>query len=557
VEPLLSEQWWVKMQPLAEPALEVVRSGEVQIVPQRFERVYNHWLENIRDWCISRQLWWGHRIPVWYGPDKTPFAGRSAEDAQGKARAHYGKEVELVQDPDVLDTWFSSGLWPFSTLGWPKQTQDLATYYPTTVMETGYDILFFWVARMIMMGLKFTGQAPFRTVYLHGLVRDEQGRKMSKSLGNALDPLDLVAEYGTDALRFTLLTGGTPGNDVKLAENRVEANRNFANKIWNAARFVIMKLQDGAPEVDASDPNSPLYVLPSDDLLSLPDRWILSRLEALRGEVTRLIDTWQFGEAGRQLYEFLWNEYCDWYIEAAKVRLNEGTDVQGQATRQVLAFVLEQGLRLLHPFMPFVTEAIWQSLPGIGQGAPSMQRSEAREGGKSQAIMVTRWPSASGRRNEEAETAFGRMQEIVGGIRNLRAEYNVPAPKRIPALLSAGEHARVLGENLPVMAFLARLEAAEVEIAAELPAPGKAATLAAGGVTVYLPLAGLVDFAAERKRIGGEIDNIDRQVGRIEGMLNNPGFTSKAPAEVIERERSKLLELQGKRAQLAERLAEL
>jgi valyl-tRNA synthetase len=318
-----------------------------------------------------------------------------------------------------------------------------------------------------------------------------------------------------------------------------------------------MKLQDGTPEVDASDPNSPRYVLPPDDLLSLPDRWILSRLEALRGEVTRLIDTWQFGEAGRQLYEFLWNEYCDWYIEAAKVRLNEGTDVQAQATRQVLAFVLEQGLRLLHPFMPFVTEAIWQSLPGIGQGAPTMQRSAGAEDAPALAIMVTRWPSASGRRNEEAEMAFGRMQEIVGGIRNLRAEYNVPAPKRIPALLSAGEHARVLGENLPVMAFLARLEAAEVEIAAELPAPGKAATLAAGGVTVYLPLAGLVDFAAERKRIGGEIDNIDRQVGRIEGMLNNPGFTSKAPAEVIERERSKLLELQGKRAQLAERLAEL
>jgi valyl-tRNA synthetase len=557
VEPLLSEQWWVKMQPLAEPALEVVRSGEVQIVPQRFERVYNHWLENIRDWCISRQLWWGHRIPVWYGPDKKAFAARSVEDAQEKARAYYGKDVELVQDPDVLDTWFSSGLWPFSTLGWPKQTQDLATYYPTTVMETGYDILFFWVARMIMMGLKFTGQVPFRTVYLHGLVRDEQGRKMSKSLGNALDPLDLVGEFGTDALRFTLLTGGTPGNDVKMAESRVEANRNFANKIWNAARFVIMKLQDGAPEVDASDPNSPRYVLPPDELLSLPDRWILSRLEALRGEVTRLIDTWQFGEAGRQLYEFLWNEYCDWYIEAAKVRLNEGTDVQAQATRQVLAFVLEQALRLLHPFMPFVTEAIWQSLPGIGLGAPAMQSGAGTQIEPPAALMVTRWPSASGRRNEEAELAFGRMQEIVGGIRNLRAEYNVPAPKRIPALLSAGEHAGVLRENLPVMAFLARLEAPEVEIAADLPAPGKAATLAAAGVTVYLPLAGLVDFAAERKRISGEIDNIDRQVGRIEGMLNNPGFTSKAPAEVIERERSKLLELQGKRAQLAERLGEL
>jgi valyl-tRNA synthetase len=555
VEPLLSEQWWVKMQPLAEPALEVVRSGQIEIVPPRFERVYYHWLENIRDWCISRQLWWGHRIPVWYGPDKAAFAARSAEEAQQKASAHYGREVELQQDPDVLDTWFSSGLWPFSTLGWPHKTQDLATYYPTAVMETGYDILFFWVARMIMMGLKFTGEAPFHTVYLHGLVRDEQGRKMSKSLGNALDPLDLVAEYGTDALRFSLLTGGTPGNDVKLAESRVEANRNFANKIWNAARFVIMKLQDGAPEVDASDPNSPRYVLPPDGELSLPDRWILSRLESVRGEVTRLIDTFQFGEAGRQMYEFLWNEYCDWYIEAAKVRLNEGTAAQAQATRQVLAYTLEQGLRLLHPFMPFVTEAIWQNLPGIGRGAPAAQG--AGEPAGAAAIMVTRWPAPSGRRSEEVEATFGRLQEIVGGIRNLRAEYNVPAPKRIPALFSGGEHAGVLQENLPVMAFLARLEASETQIAGELAAPGKAATLAAGGVTVYLPLAGLVDFGAERKRIQGEIDNIDRQVSRIEGMLNNPGFTGKAPAEVIDRERAKLAELQGKRAQLAERLAEL
>jgi valyl-tRNA synthetase len=551
VEPLLSEQWWVKMQPLAEPALAAVNSGEIQIVPPRFERVYNHWLENIRDWCISRQLWWGHRIPVWYGPDKTAFAARAAEEAQAKARAHYGRDVALVQDPDVLDTWFSSGLWPFSTLGWPQRTADLAAFYPTTVMETGYDILFFWVARMIMMGLKFTGQVPFRTVYLHGLVRDEQGRKMSKSLGNALDPLDLVKEYGTDALRFTLLTGGTPGNDVKLAESRVEANRNFANKIWNAARFAIMKLQDGAPAVDASDPNSLRYVLPPDGELGLADRWILSRLEAVRAEVTRLIDTFQLGEAGRQLYEFLWNEYCDWYIEAAKVRLNEGAPAQAQATRQVLAFTLEQALRLLHPFMPFVTEAIWQNLPGIGGGAPGNGE------GSAAAIMVMRWPLPSGRRDEGAEAAFARIQEIVTGIRNLRAEYDVPAPKRIPALISAGEHAAMLGENLPVMAFLARLDSGATEIAGELPPPGKTATLAAAGVTVYLPLAGLVDFAAERKRIGGEIDNIDRQVSRIEGMLNNPGFTGKAPVEVIERERAKLAELQGKRAQLAERLADL
>lgn len=556
VEPLLSEQWWMKMQPLAEPALAAVRDGDIQIVPARFERVYNHWLENIRDWCISRQLWWGHRIPVWYGPDKQTFAARNQAEAEAQALAHYGKAVTLVQDPDVLDTWFSSGLWPFSTLGWPAQTQDLATYYPTTVLETGYDIIFFWVARMIMMGLKFTGQAPFRYVYMHGLVRDEQGRKMSKSLGNALDPLDLIAEYGTDALRFTLLTGGTPGNDLKLATSRVEANRNFANKIWNAARFVIMKLADGAPVVDARDPNSPSYVLPADTELSLPDRWILSRLESVRHETTRLIENWQLGEAGRQLYEFLWNEYCDWYIEAAKVRLNEGSPEQAQATRQVLGFVLEQSMRLLHPFMPFVTEAIWQNLPVIGAGQPGDGRpSTARE--FTAALMVTRWPTTSGRLNPEVESGFGRVQEIVRSIRNVRSEYDVPAPKKIPAAISAGEHRALLQDNLSVMSFLARLDQAAVEVAVDLPAPSKAAVVATSGVTVYLPLAGLVDLAAERKRIQGEIDNVDKQVARIDGLLGNPGFVAKAPPEVIERERAKLAELQGKRAQWSERMSEL
>jgi valyl-tRNA synthetase len=552
VEPLLSEQWWVKMEPLAKPALEAVRTGAIEIVPSRFERVYNHWLENIRDWCISRQLWWGHRIPVWYGPDKRAFAARNAAEAQAKADAHYGRSVELVQDPDVLDTWFSSGLWPFSTLGWPAQTRDLATFYPTTVLETGYDILFFWVARMIMMGLKFTGEVPFRYVYLHGLVRDEQGRKMSKSLGNALDPLDLIAEYGADALRFTLLTGGTPGNDLKLAVSRVEASRNFANKIWNAARFVVMKLEDQTPALDDVDPNSPVYVLPDDALLSLPDRWILSRLESVRRDSTRLIETWQLGEAGRQLYEFLWNEYCDWYIEAAKVRLNEGTAAEAEATRQVLAFVLEQSLRLMHPFMPYLTEAIWQNLPGIGRG-------EARgaRGDTAPALMVTRWPAPTGRHNAQVEADFERIQEIVRGIRNVRSEYDVPAGKRIPARFSAGEHAALLAGNLAVLGFLARLEMAETQVAAELPAPGKVATLAASGVNVYLPLAGLVDLGAERKRIQGEIDNVERLVQRIEGMLNNPGFTGKAPAEVIERERARLAELQGKRGQLVERLADL
>jgi valyl-tRNA synthetase len=544
VEPLLSEQWWVKMQPLAEPALAAVNNGAIQIVPERFTRIYNQWLENIRDWCISRQLWWGHRIPIWYGPDKHAFAARNAAEAAAAARAHYGQDVALEQDPDVLDTWFSSGLWPFSTLGWPKQTADLATYYPTAVLETGYDIIFFWVARMIMMGLKFTGQVPFHTVYLHGLVRDEQGRKMSKSLGNALDPLDLIAEYGTDALRFTLLTAGTPGNDLKLSVSRVEANRNFANKIWNAARFVVMRLEDDAQELDRSDPNSPTYALPPAAALSLPDRWILSRYASVRDDVTRLIESWQLGEAGRQLYEFLWNEYCDWYIEAAKVRLGEGTPAEAHATRQVLAYVLERSLRLLHPFMPFVTEAIWRNLPGLGAaGAAS--------------IMVTRWPEALARVDAAAETDFGRVQEVVRAIRNVRSEYDVPAGRRIAAQISAGEFAPLMQASLPVTAMLARLDAGRVEIAASLPAPDKAATLAVAGVTVYLPLAGLVDLDAERKRMQGELDNIEKQIQRIATNLDNPGFTGKAPANVIEREQLKLAELREKREQVAARLGEL
>ncbi len=544
VEPLLSEQWWEKMQPLAEPALEAVRNGSIQIVPERFEKTYYQWLENIRDWCISRQLWWGHRIPIWYGPDGQTFAARNEQEALQQASAHYGESVVLEQDPDVLDTWFSSGLWPFSTLGWPEQTTDLAQYYPTTVLETGYDIIFFWVARMIMMGLKFTGQAPFKTVYLHGLVRDELGRKMSKSLGNALDPLDLIAEYGSDALRFSLLTGGTPGNDMKLSTTRVEANRNFANKIWNATRFVLMNLEGHQlPLAADSKPYDMRYQLPEPAQLSLADRWILSRLENIQNEVTRLINGWQLGEAGRQLYEFLWNEYCDWYIEAAKVRLNDGRPTEAQATRQVAAFVLEQSLRLLHPFMPCVTETIWQNLPSLG--------------GDNRALIVSRWPQLTGHADAGADDAFGRIQEIVRTIRNARSEYNVEAARRIATQINAGDYAQVLQDNVALLTRLAQLDGNAVVIAPDLPAPEKAVTLVTSGVTIYLPLAGLVDLDAERKRLQKEIETIDKQAQRIEGLLGNPGFTNKAPADVIERERAKVSELQEKRGQLAERLSAL
>lgn len=544
VEPLLSEQWWVKMQPLAEPAVAAVRDGAIKIVPERFEKVYYHWMENIRDWCISRQLWWGHRIPIWYGPDGEIFAAHNESEAHAQAAAHYGKSVTLEQDPDVLDTWFSSGLWPFSTLGWPAQTDDLARFYPTTVLETGYDIIFFWVARMIMMGLKFTGDVPFRYVYLHGLVRDEQGRKMSKSLGNALDPLDLIAQYGSDALRFTLLTGSTPGSDMKLSVTRIESNRNFANKIWNAARFVIMNLADH-PLALAKDNTAynMCYQLPAPDQLALADRWILSRLQAVQSEASRLIEGWQLGEAGRQLYEFMWNEYCDWYIEAAKVRLYDGTPAEAQATRQVLAYVLEQSLRLLHPYMPFVTETIWQNLPDLG--------------GNNRALIAMSWPQGNEYADAQADDAFGRVQEIVRAIRNARAEYEVEPGRRIATQISAGDHAAMLQANRALLVTLARLDSATLEIAHEWPAPDKAVTLAVGGVTVYLPLAGLVDLAAERGRLQKEIEGLEGQLRKIEGLLNNPGFVNKAAANVVERERTRQRELQEKHAQLAQRLAGL
>ena len=557
VEPLLSTQWFVKTKPLAEDAIAAVRDGRIKIVPQRFERNYYHWMENIRDWCISRQLWWGHRIPIWYGPDGQQFAARSESDALEQAIERYGATVELKQDDDVLDTWFSSALWPFSTLGWPQveereatgdaasHSSDLARYYPTTVLETGYDIIFFWVARMIMMGLYFTDEAPFEYVYLHGLVRAEDGRKMSKSLGNALDPLDLISEYGNDALRFTLLTGSTPGNDMKLTVSRIEANRNFANKIWNAARFVLMNLAADEIELDeGGGPNSLTFALPPASRQTLADRWILSRLNAVQSHVTQLIEGWQLGEAGRQLYEFLWSEYCDWYIEAAKPRLYGGQPDARHATRQVLAHTLEQSLRLLHPFMPYVTEAIWSHLPGVSQQA--------------EALMTQRWPRAAPRRDAPAEEAFARIQEIVRAIRNARAEYNVEPGRRIAAVFAAGGRGLVQ-DNLELFTNLARLDEAQVavESTANGSDSGPSVQLSAGGITTYLPLAGMVDLAAERKRLEKELANVDGQIGRAQGLLGNQNFVGRAPEHVVQRERDKLEELTAQREQVAASIAQL
>ncbi len=432
VEPMISTQWFVKMKPLADPALEAVRRGDIRIVPERFTKVYYNWLENIRDWCISRQLWWGHRIPAWY----CEACGEMTVAIDDPSACVHCGSSRLEQDPDVLDTWFSSGLWPFSTLGWPEDTDDLRTYYPTSVMETGYDILFFWVARMIMSGLEFTGRVPFHTVYLHGLIRDEHGRKMSKSAGNVIDPLQVMDEYGTDALRFTLLTGSTPGNDLSLSLQRVEASRNFANKMWNATRLVLSAMER-APARPASVPEP-----------TLADRWILARLAHVRREVNRLFEAYQFAEAGRQLYEFAWGEYADWYLEASKLQMDDGQPGAAEApsgrawlTAHTLVTVLDQCLRMLHPFTPFVTEELWQHLRRAG--AASAGRFAPPEGW-GEALITAAWPEADPAAQEDGVEQFEVVREIVTAIRNARAEKDVPASTRLAATFAAGAHAGLL-----------------------------------------------------------------------------------------------------------------
>ena len=527
VEPMVSTQWFVRMQPLAKAGLEAVRDGRIQIVPERFAKVYYNWLENIRDWCISRQLWWGHRIPVWYCGD----CGHMNVPREDPLRCEKCGGANLEQDPDVLDTWFSSGLWPFSTLGWPDETDDYRRYYPTDIMETGYDILFFWVARMIMQGLEMTGQVPFHTVYLHGLLRDGQGRKMSKTAGNVIDPLEMMDRYGTDALRFSLLTGSTPGNDMSLSEERIVANRNFANKIWNATRFVVSNLGS------AFDAGLGTWNLSA---LALPDRWIVSRHNRLIKNVTHLMESFQYGEAGRQIYEFLWGEYADWYIEIAKIRLY-GADMRAQSTaRRVLVYVLERTLRLLHPFMPYVTEAAWQHLP----------RAE-------DSLMVSTWP-APGNVDERAEAEMQVVMDFIRAIRNARAEYNVEPGRRIVAHIAAGEHHELLLAQRDALVELSHLDPGNLRLAPSLTdKPEQALTLVVGGVAVYLPLAGMIDLGAERARLGKELAHLEEGIARSQKLLENPGFVAKAPAEVVQKERDKLAGWQEQAGKLRERLATL
>lgn len=527
VEPMVSKQWFVKMESLAKPAMDVVKNGQIQFVPERFTKIYLNWLENIRDWCISRQLWWGHRIPAWYC-DTCGETVVSRDDVHVCPKC--GKSMH--QDEDVLDTWFSSGLWPFSTMGWPEETEEYKHFYPTSVLVTGYDIIFFWIARMTMMGLEFGKDIPFKHVFIHGLVRDAQGRKMSKSLGNGIDPLEVVEKYGADTLRFMLITGNTPGNDMRFYWERVESTRNFANKLWNASRFVLMNLEG----FDAS-------FKPATEDYTLADQWILSRYAKTVEDVTNNLEKFELGEAGRAIYDFIWNEFCDWYIEMAKARLYDKEAVKARQTAQyVLCYVLEHTLRLLHPFMPFITEEIWQHIPHQGES-----------------IMITAWPTEeAGKINITAEQNMTVIMETIKAIRNMRAEVNVAPGKKSEVILhfTMVALAEVFAENSGYLKVLAGAEPMHI-LAVDAEKPENAMTAIVNGVEIYLPLKGLIDVEKETARLNKELDTLDKELKRVSGKLSNEGFVAKAPAEVIEKEKAKQKEFEEKRIAINERLAYL
>eukprot|EP00878_Enallax_costatus_P021804 GHUV01023109.1.p1 GENE.GHUV01023109.1~~GHUV01023109.1.p1 ORF type:complete len:685 (+),score=250.27 GHUV01023109.1:364-2418(+) len=586
VEPLVSEQWFVKMEPLAAPALAAVAKGDIKIMPERFEKIYNMWLENIKDWCVSRQLWWGHRIPVWYVHDSQAAAdaaeegrsdryvvARNANEAAEKATSQWGDGLVLVQEPDVLDTWFSSGLWPFSTLGWPNEhAQDLKTFYPTQVLETGHDILFFWVARMIMMGLALTGQSPFHTVYLHGLVRDDKGRKMSKSLGNVIDPLEVVGKYGTDALRFTVATGTTAGQDLNLSLDRVNSNRNFTNKLWNAGKFILFQLDSVTDaewqQLAAADFSSSSNSSWRD--LSLSDRWIVSSLHQLIDQVTECQERYDFNEAGQALYSWAWGEFADWYVEASKARLYSAnfssisscedpdaggaaisTDPSGAAvTRAVLVYVFDRLLRLVHPFMPYITEELWQALPHQGS-----------------TLMQARWPAhAADAVDSSALTHFDSLKELVRGVRNARTEYGLEQARKVAAVLvvSDSDLRQVVQQEIPVICLLAKLEPSKVsvvataaEAAAAAPPGGSVSVLVNEGLQLLLPLAGLFDVDKELARLAKQKTKVEKELGGIMGRLNNPKFVEKASAEYIAEVRSQAADAQDRLSSIEAKLKQV
>ena len=524
IEPLVSKQWFVKMKPLAEPAMQAAINGDVKFIPERFTKIYLGWLENIRDWCISRQLWWGHRIPVWYCQDCGEVICETTDPTVcPKCGSH-----NLQQDPDVLDTWFSSGLWPFSTMGWPEKTPEMETFYPTSVLVTGRDIIFFWVARMLFDALEFTGEVPFKEVLIHGLVLDSQGRKMSKSLGNGVDPLQVIEEVGADSLRFMLITGNTPGNDLRYRNERLEAARNFANKLWNAARFSLMNLED----YTAQSTITPEY--------QVADKWIKSRFSAISREVTDLMDRYELGEAARIIYEFAWNELCDWYIEIVKPRLYGKETLESRyGAQKTLAEIMASTMALLHPFMPFITEEIWQHLPHEGE-----------------TIMLSPWPLKD---ESEIDLKINEQMnltiEVIRAIRNLRSEMNIPLGKKIEVIINANskENYDYLTNTLSYIQSLASIENINLTIGLS-EKPSQAVTAVVHGIEIYLPLKGLVDIDKEIARLEKELAKMESEIKRIENKLANEGFVAKAPAEVIEKEKEKMVKYQASKEALLVRL---
>lgn len=525
VEPLVSTQWFVKMQPLVKAAVDCVTDGRTQFVPERFTKNYTGWMENIHDWCISRQIWWGHRIPVWYCDD----CGAMSASRTDLEKCPKCGSTHIHQDEDALDTWFSSALWPFSTMGWPDNTELLKQFYPTSVLVTGYDIIFFWVARMLIMGMEFMKEIPFEKVFIHGLVRDSQGRKMSKSLGNGIDPLEVIEKYGADTLRFMLITGNTPGNDMRFYWERVEGTRNFANKIWNASRFALMNMEGYGKDAELAP-------------YTLADKWILSRLQDTVKDVTGLLERFELGEAGRAIYDFIWSEVCDWYIEIAKPRLYNKDAAAERATAQhVLATVLVSAMKLLHPYMPFITEEIYQCLPH-----------------EAESIMISKWPVADESLvDPEAERGMNAIMDSIKAIRNMRAEVNANPGKKIPAIMLVSEDLReVVAHNDSYIKLLGGIDNLELRpLNGEKPENAMAAVVT--GIEVYLPLAGLIDVEKETQRLSKELAAMEKDLQRAGGKLNNAGFLAKAPEDVIAKERAKYEELSGKIEAVKKRMAYL
>ncbi len=526
VEPMLTEQWYANAAELAKPAIAAVEKGDTVFVPKNWEKTYYEWMNNIQPWCISRQLWWGHQIPAWYGPDDSVFVEETEVDAHAAAKAKFGRDVELTRDEDVLDTWFSSALWPFSTLGWPDQTPELKRHYKTDVLVTGFDIIFFWVARMMMMGLHFMKEVPFHTVYIHALVRDEKGQKMSKSKGNVIDPLELIDEFGADALRFTLAAMAAQGRDIKLAKSRVEGYRNFGTKLWNAARFAEM---NGVQRDPNYDPVAARVTV---------NRWIAGEAARTRDAVTRAIGEHKYNEAAAALYQFVWNVYCDWYVELIKPILS-GSDESAKAeTRGSAAWVLDQILLLLHPFMPFVTEELWQ-------------KTAVRE----KFLIDAEWPSYKGLGDAKADAEIEWVIRLISEVRSVRAEMNINAGAKIAAVIvgANGETRRRAANWEAEIMRLARLSSVAFEDAV----PKASAQIVLGEATVALPLEGVIDFAAEKARLAKELERIAKDMAGIDGRLNNPGFVAKAPPEVLDESRERKTELEARKLKIGEALKRL